>query len=647
MRNFFSINQKIPRCSAMVLLAAMLAVLAGCGGGSPASTSSTTTTTPPVATAATVQLLVSSPQMPSSGATPIDLTAVVLSATSQAVAGRTVTFSVGTDSTAFINNIGAAGVSDANGLVTAKLNLGANKTNRTISLTATVDGVAGTNSVDVTGTAITVSGSNSLSFGATTTLIFNVKDSAGVPLPNVAMTLASQTGNTIVPTPATGITTSAGQITATVTALRAGNDVITASAAGASKTQALTISSATLVFNAPALAAGATTIQIPLNTSTPVSVTWTSNGVPVAGQVSFSATRGAISGSPATTGASGNAPGVAGATILSASAGPAIISASGPGGTPAATLNVVFVATSASTVTPQASPGTVQPTTTSASQTNNTSTISAMVRDADGNLVQNARVNFTITVDPSGGSLSAPSAITDASGTASVTYTAGGTSSPQNGVAISATVVDINGVTVTPVGPTSVTLTVGGAALFVRLGTDNLVGTSPTNSSVYTKTYTALVTDSAGNPVPANTEVRFVLRPDAYKKGSWSVSGTVWVQTVNVTCANEDQNFNGIVNSGEDTNGNGRLDPGNVAVVNGTATTNANGFATATLSYSKDYAHWAAVVLEARAGVVGNDPPSRASFVLLGLAADYSDKDVFPPGRISPFGTSSSCTDTQ
>jgi len=46
-RNFFS-NQKISRCSALVLLAATLAVLAGCGGGTPGGT---TTTPPPTSTA--------------------------------------------------------------------------------------------------------------------------------------------------------------------------------------------------------------------------------------------------------------------------------------------------------------------------------------------------------------------------------------------------------------------------------------------------------------------------------------------------------------------------------------------------------------------------------------------------------------------
>jgi hypothetical protein len=298
----------------------------------------------------------------------------------------------------------------------------------------------------------------------------------------------------------------------------------------------------------------------------------------------------------------------------------------------------VFVATSASTVTPQATPGTVQPTTTSASQTNNTSTISAMVRDAANNLVQNARVNFTITADPSNGSLNAPSAITDSSGTASVTYTAGTTSSPQNGVTISATVVDISGVTVSPAVPSaSVALTVGGSALFVSLGTDNKVGTSDTASAAYTKIYNATVTDSAANPV-VGKEVRFVLRPTRYAKGFYS-PGTPWVQTVNVNCANEDLNSNGLLDLGEDINGNGRLDPFGVASVTASALTGANGVATATITYPKDHATWVEVVLEARAGVVGNDPPNDTlPFFLPGAAPDYSDKTIPPPGVISPYG---------
>lgn len=638
MRNFFSIDQKVSGYSAWVALVASLAVLAGCGGAG----TQTTVGGPTTPTASSVQLLVSNPQILSSGATPIDLTAVVLGPTGQTLSGRAVSFSTEADSTAFINNISASGVSDDNGLVTAKLNLGANKTNRTLAVRASVDGASKSVNVDVTGTTIAISGSTSLSFNATTTLSIVVKDSAGTPLPSAVVTLTSAAGNTIVLSPTTGITNSAGQITATVTARTTGTDTITATAAGTSKLQTLTVSNANFGFTTPA-----SDTQIALNTSTPISINWTSSGAPAAGQVvNFSASRGTITGATATTDSAGNTPGV---RISSSTAGPAIISAAGAGGTPAASLNVVFVATSASTVTPQATPSVVQPTTTSSSQTNNSSTISAVVRDATGNLVKDARVNFTITADPSGGSLSASTAVTDISGSASVVYLAGSTSSPQNGVIISATVSDINGVPLSPVvGPSTVALTVGGLTQFVRLATDNLIRSSGTT---YNKDYVALVTDAAGNPVPAGTTVRFALRPSRYRKGFYTFVDPLWTQTVNVTCANEDLDFNGILNPGEDINGNGRLDPGGIASVNASAATDANGFAIATINYAKDFAYWAEVVLEARAGVVvGNDPPATVTFFLLGLSTDYTDQAIRPPGQPSPFGVgdppNNICTNT-
>jgi len=590
------------------------------------------------APAVTVDLLASSLEIPSAGTKQIDLTAVVLGPTRQTLAGRTVEFSASTDSSAYISGTSASGVSDANGLVTAKLNLGSNKTNRTIVVKATVDSGVASDSVEVevTGTAITVSGSTSLSFGASTALTFVVKDSAGTPLPGAQVTLASKNGNTVDPSQST--TNSAGQITATVTATKSGDDVITASAAGASKTQALVVAGDSFGFSSPAA-----DTTIPLNTDKTVSVSWTSNGAATVGKsVTFSATRGTV----AATSASTNSQGVATITISSASAGPAIISASGPGGTPAAVLNVVFVATSADNINVQASPGVVQATSGAASQTSNSSIISAVVRDAVGNLVQSARVNFNITKDPSGGHLSAASATTDATGSASVTYVAGTATSPQNGVEISATVVDISGTAIPSPVSSSATLTVGGSALFVRLGTDNTVGKDDANPGAYTKTYLALVTDAAGNPVPAGTQVRIVLRPSRFYKGYYTYDTTEkkWVQTVTAICANEDLNFNGIIDAGEDTNTNGRLDPGNVAGVNGSALTDDNGFAAPILKYAKEYANWTEVTLEGRAGVVGDDPPSTAKFTLPGIADDYATPNP-PPGVVSPFGSDSVCTD--
>jgi hypothetical protein len=593
-----------------------------------------------------VQLLVSNPQLPSSGQTQVDLTAVVLDINGQAVAGASVTFSTGTDPSAFVSGISGGGVTDQNGQVTAKLNVGANKSNRTITVTVTTsDGATISNTVGVTGTAITISGNSSLALNASTTLTFALKDSAGTPIPNVTLSVFSQTGNAIAP--ASALTDVSGQVTATVTAIVASNDVITASAAGASKTQALTVSSAAFAFTTPA-----SNIDIPLGAPTPVSVHWTNNvGAPQSGQVvNFSTSRGTITATSTVNGA-GDTPGVS--IVSTTSAGPAIITAQGPGGTPAATLNVNFVATSASSVAVQAVPTVVQFTTNSPSQTNNISTISVTVRDTNNNLVKNASITFTLT-DVTGGFLAANTAITDVTGTASVNYTAGSISSAKNGVTITANVDKVNGVAI-PVLTSSATLTVAGQSLFVRLGTDNLVQTVPAPQPDLQKTWSAIVTDAAGNAV-VGTQVRFSLVPTRFSKGFYqfdSIAGR-WVKqpAPPIVCLSEDNGAgtpananNGILDPGEDTNGNKRLDPGNVASVNATGTTDQNGIALATLTYPKSYATWTEVQLQASAGVVGNDPPTTATFFLVGLASDYTNKDVPPPGEISPFGVVQNCAD--
>jgi len=669
-RNF--LNREISSFTASLFCAATLAVLAGCGSGSivPAKVTSGgtatdttgTTSTTIGATATSVQLLVSSPQMPSSGVTTVDLTAVVLNANKQTVSDIPVTFSPGADTTAFISNV--SGVSNTGGIVTAKLNLGVNKVNRTIAVTATAGAATATNSIDVTGTTITVSGNSSVAFGAATTITFSLKDSAGTPLQGVALSLTSQTGNTIVMTPATGITNSSGQVSAIITASKAGNDLLTASGGGTNATKALTVSSASFAFSAPALATPATTIDIPLSPATTVSVTWNdaaAGGPQIGKQITFASSRGTVSGSPATTDAAGSAS-VSVSSLLSS--GPAIITASGPGGTPSATLNVVFVATAASSVTVQSVPSTIQVTTTSASQTANSSAVTAVVRDAAGNLVKNAGVNFSIVSDPSGGVLTAARGITDVSGSASVTYIAGNVSSPQNGVKITATVSDVSGNPPSSTISNTTALTVTGQALFVRLGTDKLVESSPPFN---VKKYIAIVTDSGGRPVVGAT-VRFVLRPSRYDKGFYiaavdtttttstdPVSGTVTTVTtpavpatqfVAISCPNEDTDFSGIVNPSKDTNQNGQLDPGGIASVIPSATTDANGIATASVTYPKSYATWVEVTLEARTGVAGNDPPALAAFYLPGVKTEYDFGGPASLGGPSPYGVSAVCNNT-
>lgn len=645
------LSQKTTKFSAAFLLATALAVLAGCSAGS--SSSSSAAPPPAAGTAAKIQLSVSLPQILSTSTSTSDLTAIVLDSTGHAIAGKVVTFSTGGDTTAYFTSTSAtSATTDANGVATATLNIGSNMTNRTITVSATADAAVGTTTVKIVGTTITISGNTSLSLNASTTLTVSVKNSAGVAVPSVTLTVASQNGNGIVKAPATGITDANGQIVITVTATSATTpDTITVTGAGATQTQALTITaiSSSFAFTAPiTIVPPATTPEIVVNTPTPVSILWTVAGTPQTGKlVNFYTTRGTITASATTDGT-----GTATVSLSAASTGATILTAAGPGNTPTASLNVVFVTNTASTITAQASPGTIGVNV--GGTTTNQSVISVVIRDAALNLVKNANVGFNLAADPSSGSLSAPTAVTDISGTASVNYIAGGSSSGVNQEQITATVDSIKGLAITPIS-TSTTLTVAGQTYFVRLETDNTVLGGGTGSPQYTKNYYALVTDASGHAV-ANTQVGFTLRPttppaNSFAKGKYTVVGISWVQSVAISCASEDLNSNGILDVisvgppliTEDTNGNGQLDPYGVAVVNATATTDATGYATASITYNKNYAYWVQLVLEARTMVTGNDPPALVTVLLPGVASDYTDASIAPPGELSPFGVTASC----
>jgi len=323
-----------------------------------------------------------------------------------------------------------------------------------------------------------------------------------------------------------------------------------------------------------------------------------------------------------------------------------------------------MVTKSACTIVAQANPGTVAVNT--AGSTSKQSVISVVVRDHDNNLVKNALINFVLSADPSGGSLASSIATTDITGTASINYIAGTSFTGPNAVKIDALINNANGISYDTTAYTTpqtlcsktstASLTVASQALYVRLGTDNKVYSDTPVAGLYTKQYTALVTDAGGNPAPDGTEVRFAIRPPvspaiAYKKGTFVWSGTVWTQYIDPTsyikdsCVTEDANGNGTLDAGEDINGNGRLDPLGVVTVNATATT-VSGFAIAKLSYAKEFAYWTQMDLEGRAGTVGNDPPSVTTVLLPGASTDYNKADIAPPGLYSPFGVTAGCNNT-
>lgn len=635
-----------------------------------------------------ITLVSSSPQLPSGAvltANGVTLTAIVKDSQGVVVAGIPVTFSAP----------GAAiqitrGTTDASGTATAVLTTGGNPANRTVTVTAS-SSIGSSNAVpiDVVGTTLQINGPITVGSGQTATYQVLLRDSTLAGIPGRPVTITSGLNN-LPPAPLDSVSVTTdfnGAANFTYTGTNSGNDVLNASAGSLNATASLNLTvtanqlsyllqcqdsidnelpgdggvdfgvgpgfdgqcasaaddnESSFVGDGPVVAIG------PPTQGTRLRFRYTENGTPVANQVvSYSVTRGYLTAPGvkqvfgAMTGAGGfididirsDGSDGAGETILS------LQSASGS----SATKSVQIVANAPASLDLQASPATIP--------VSGSSTLTAVVRDASNNLVANQRVDFLLT-DPTGGTLSAASALTNSGGTATVTYRASSIPSATNGVSVSASIFS---------GPSdTANITVGGQALFISLGTGNTVA-EPT-PTVYKLPYSAVVTDAAGNPAPANTTFRLTVISVAYQKGAFQTCVTppgVWVPSYTIPppstntafgsgCATEDipiGSGNGILDPGEDTNTNGILDPGNVVTVPSSVPL-VDGVADFDLTYPQDRAYWVAVTLKATASVAGSESVAITSFVLPGAAPDYNDCTVAPPGQISPYGTGSSCAST-
>jgi hypothetical protein len=453
------------------------------------------------------------------------------------------------------------------------------------------------------------------------------------PITGTTVTVVSS-GNTV--TPATIMTDSSGTGTFQVKATKAGSDTVTASALGQTASQDLSVSNQSFAFTTPAEG-----VLAPLNTPLAVTIHWTSSGTAVAGQtVTFSSTRGTLSAATAVTDASGNAS----ITVSATTAGPGIIAASATG--VSAQRDVTFIATTPTQIDVQASPATIA--------TSGQSTITAIVRDAAGNLVDNQTIDFQLT-DITGGSLSVATVVTNSSGIAQTVYTASNTPSTSNGVSVKATV---QGTALNK----SATLTVGGQTVFLSLGTGAVIGENAAKTQ-FQMPWVVQAVDSSGNPVNSVTITLAIHSASApyyaYKKGAYGVAGTSWVQFNNGTdvapatppypgpipCFNEDLLLTGVYELAEDTNNNGKLDPGDVAVATpGTVITASDGSSGFLVEYPEDHALWVQTTLTATATVQGTQSSTEATFVLPILAAYLANTSASPPGQRSPYGVAASCT---
>lgn len=596
----------------------------GGGGGGPIAASS-------------IQVLASAPQLPSdvNGLATVDITAIVRDANNVVLASVPVVFSANANGSLTVLD----GSTDANGTALARLGNGTDLSNRAITVTVTAGTVSGSVVVNVTGTRIRLTPpAATLSLGDAVAFTAVLEDSAGLGIAGRSVAITSVRGNGL---SATNLTTGiGGAVQFTLTATQAGLDTLTASSIGASAQSEVSVSGDSFSITTPAQNA-----EIALGAVQNVTATWAISGVPQVGQtISFTSTRGTLSSSTAVTNGSGQAT----VTISSNSSGPALMTASTPGGTQT-TRNVEFVAVTANSLTLQAQPFTVQ----AGAQ----STITAIVRDANLNLVKNKVVSFQIVTDTTNGSLSVAQDTTDSQGRATTFYTGGAASGGVGGVQIRAFVLD------TPAVENLVNLTVGGQALAISLGTGNAL--FEIGTAAFAKEWLILVTDVAGTAV-AGQNVQASIRSVNYRKGNLWVppGGDAWIKQVEGVCADEDVNFNGILDPGEDLNGSTLLEAGNIALVAAVPTTapaanpcafagapgqaanvvtNAQGFARVCVFYPQNYNLWLDARIQAQAGVAGTETTKSQTFTLEALASDITNTNASPPGVVSPFGADPDC----
>ena len=597
-----------------------------------------------------IQLLTASPQLPSdqSGDKSVALTAVVTDMNDNALEDVTVQFSV-------VTGNGLLGVTqpvtDASGVALASVSSFGNAENRVITVRAQAGGQSATVDVMVSGTTLTITGPAALADGDSATYNILLKDSEGAGVAGAAFTVQSATGNTIASN--VSVTGSNGSADVTVTAAVGGVDTITVSALGLTASRQITVSDDQFRFVTPDSA-----YEADLGENVQVQVQWISDGTPVANQtVQFSSTRGTLSAASVDT----NGAGLATVNITSNNSGPAVITARDPISGTSTSINIEFVAINPTAIDLQASPFTVV--------VNAQSTITATVRDPNGNLVKNQQVFFAIT-DITGGSLTAAAAETDSVGQARIFYNAGNSPSATNAVVITGSIRDSNN---NEIDSAAVNLTVAGVSRDITIGTGNTLFSIGT--AIYAKEWAILVKDGVGNAVP-NSNVQVSLRSINYRKGFLAVpppesdlSG--WQQVVTTqpgedACMDEDLNRNGILDFGEDFNGNGTIEAGGDALVaavdtNASAnspcsldstgaqgatanvTTNSQGIARVCIYYPESYALWLEVEIGAQASVSGTEFSANQDYWLEVLAEDVDNVNESPPNYESPYGTADTC----
>lgn len=252
------------------------------------------------------------------------------------------------------------------------------------------------------------------------------------------------------------------------------------------------------------------------------------------------------------------------------------------------------------------------------------------------------QVGQTISFSTTFGTLSAPTAATDANGVATVTI-----SSANPGAALisavnaAGTTAQVQVEFVAPVATTnpgvaksSTTLSApgggsGGSLSGAGGSTMSLstTGVVRADADRYSIEFSVRLTDASGAAI-AGAAVSNELVTNGYLQGAWHWNATAssWVQSVSAGPCAVDVASEPVATSGS------------AGIV-----TDADGRGSVTVSYPADYARWLDVTLIATAVVDGNKVGASSAFLLPIDHAATRTQEVSPPGAYSPYGTGNSC----
>lgn len=326
---------------------------------------------------------------------------------------------------------------------------------------------------------------------------------------------------------------------------------------------------------------------------------------------------------------------------------------------PTGSSTIPAVTTTVSSATFTANPSVV--TVNTSGSTANRAELRALFQAADNSPIKNIRVRFDMNGDTTtGGTIGSGTSLvySDESGYATTSYYPGTRSTGTNGLVLRACWDYADFASTACPNSKTVALTLVSNPLAISIGTDATLSEGP-DLLTYIKRFVVLVVDASGAPV-SGVDIVPSIDLVNYYKGFYSAGTSAWtsfhyVNTTNTTaagrvaCLNEDLDRDGLLDTGEDRNGNGTLEPRKsdvaIKITSSSSKTDASGQVVLQIEYAKSFSTWLDYRISVSAtGVVS--PPATYFGNLTAFATDFSTVSTSPAFQFSPYGRVQLSTDT-